>query len=214
MTPPASTQQVDTFAQACRRVGEAGLVRYSSGNLSWRIDSDLMLVSGSRMWLGRMRPEEVTQVRISDAEQVGSIAPSVESRFHAGIYRERPDVHVVLHCQSPCATAICCSAPEEFDFNVIIEVPFYIGEPAVVEYFPPGTLELAKATIAAAKEHDLILLRNHGQVVLGKDFDDVIQKAGFFELACEILLIGKDIQPLRPHAVADLRERARRAKNV
>jgi ribulose-5-phosphate 4-epimerase/fuculose-1-phosphate aldolase len=38
------------------------------------------------------------------------------------------------------------------------------------------------------KTHDLVVLQNHGQVVVGKSFDDVIQKALFFELACGIIM--------------------------
>lgn len=42
------------------------------------------------------------------------------------------------------------------------------------------------------KTHNLIVLQNHGQVVVGKSFDDVIQKALFFELACGIIIRSKD----------------------
>jgi len=70
---------------------------------------------------------------------------------------------------------------------VIPELPIYVGEPAVVKYSPPGSKELADETIAAMQGHDLAILQNHGQVVVGKDFNDTIQKAGFFELACQIL---------------------------
>jgi ribulose-5-phosphate 4-epimerase/fuculose-1-phosphate aldolase len=67
------------------------------------------------------------------------------------------------------------------------------------------------------KDHDLAMMANHGQIVVGKSFDDVIQKAVFFELACEIILRGgDDIRPLAPQAVAELRPQAaaRRVRGV
>ena len=38
------------------------------------------------------------------------------------------------------------------------------------------------------KHHNSILLAKHGQVVCGSDFDDVFQRATFFEMACRILV--------------------------
>ena len=52
----------------------------------------------------------------------------------------------------------------------------------------PSSKELAEKVVSAVQTHDLVILQNHGQVVLGEDFDDAIQKAGFFELACQILM--------------------------
>jgi ribulose-5-phosphate 4-epimerase/fuculose-1-phosphate aldolase len=49
---------------------------------------------------------------------------------------------------------------------------------------------LAKAVTAAMRTHNLVQLRNHGQVTAAADFRHAIQNAVFFELACEIILRG------------------------
>jgi len=200
-----SPEQSRAFVAACHSAAAYGLVRFSSGNMSWRVSDDLMAVTGTGSWLERIGEAQVALCRISDGATVNGARPSVESGFHAGVLRERPDIGVVLHCQSPCATAIACGRPDEINFAVIPEVPFYIGEPAVVPLLQPGSAELAAAVIEAAREHELLLLRNHGQVVLGRNFDDALQRAGFFELACEILLRGRDLQPLPAEFAAALR---------
>ena len=46
----------------------------------------------------------------------------------------------------------------------------------------------ANMLAAAMAKHDLVQIRNHGQVTVGCDFRHVIQNAAFFELACEIVL--------------------------
>ena len=204
MTHAVAQTQLDTFARACRRVAEAGLLRCSSGNMSWRVGEDLMLVSGTRTWLERLTADDVALCRIGDGEVLNDRRPSIESRFHAGIFRARPELNVVLHFQSPDATAVCCGEPEKTNFFVILEVPYYIGRPAVVEYMPAGSPELASAIVEAAGDHDMILLKNHGQVTVGADFDDAIQKAVFFELACHVLLHGRNVRPLPEEAVERL----------
>jgi ribulose-5-phosphate 4-epimerase/fuculose-1-phosphate aldolase len=57
---------------------------------------------------------------------------SAECGFHIGILRARQDVTVILHFQSPFATAIACSGKDYKYFNVITEIPYYIGAVAVI----------------------------------------------------------------------------------
>jgi len=131
---------------------------------------------------------------------------SAECGFHIGILRARQDVNVVLHFQSPFATAIACIGKDYKNFNVITEIPYYIGVVAVIPYPNPGSNELAHEIISAMKCHDLAILKNHGQVTVGKNFEDVIQKESFFELASEIILCaGEHMQFLLEDAIACLR---------
>lgn len=181
-------EQIKVFIDACHQAAAYGLLRYSSGNMSWRVNDELVLMSASRSWLAELTGGDVTVCKIDDGRCINGKTPSVEHVFHIGILRQRSDVNVVLHFQSPYATAIACGEPDKYNFFVIPEIPFYIGRPAIVEYLPPGSPELAEAVVAAMKEHDTAILRNHGLVTVGRDFKDVIQKAGFFELACQILL--------------------------
>jgi ribulose-5-phosphate 4-epimerase/fuculose-1-phosphate aldolase len=47
------------------------------------------------------------------------------------------------------------------------------------------------------KDHDLVLMQNHGEVTVGKSYEEAIQRAVFFELACRIIVVGGDnIAPL------------------
>jgi len=186
-----SDKHIRDFVAASHRVAEHGLVRCGSGNLSWRVDNELMLISASGAWLGEMAEDRVVVARITDAAVLNDRKPSVEIAFHAGILRERRDVNVVLHFQTPCATAIACHDPASVDYFVIPEIPYYIGDIASVPYKTPGTPELAGAVVAAARDHDMVMLCNHGQLTVGKDFDDTIQKAVLFELACEIIVRGQ-----------------------
>ncbi len=83
-------------------------MRCSSGNLSLRFGEDRLLATATRSWLERITPADVALCRISDGERLGGARPTVEIGFHAGILRERPEMNVVLHFQTPCATALAC----------------------------------------------------------------------------------------------------------
>ncbi|MFW6153693.1 MAG: class II aldolase/adducin family protein [Planctomycetota bacterium] len=203
-------EQVEQFVRACRRVGAAELVRCSSGNLSWRAGDGLMLISASRAWLATISDAQVTTCRIADGARVDGPRPSVETVFHAGILRQRADVDVVLHFQTPFATTLACANPAAVTYDVIPEIPVYIGPIAQVPYLPPGSPELAEAVIAAMRSSDLAMMANHGQVVAGASYDDAIQKAVFFELACEIIVRGGDrVRPLAGDEAERLRQAAK-----
>ncbi|MDY6863168.1 MAG: class II aldolase/adducin family protein [Thermodesulfobacteriota bacterium] len=183
-----SQKNFEEFITASHRVAAYSLVRCSSGNLSWRVDDKHMLISASGTWLADIIKDQVAVCRISDGTPLNDKKPSAEIGFHTGILRERSDMNVVLHFQSPFATALACRSPETMNCFVIPEIPYYIGPVAVVPYMHPGSEDLAEAVISAMKDHDLVLMCNHGQVTVGKNFNDAIQKAVFFELACEIIL--------------------------
>lgn len=203
---PVTREQLQTFVQACHEAANRyQLVLCSSGNLSLRLDADEMLVSASASWMGDITPAQVAHMRIADEAVLNDRKPSVESRFHAGILRDRPEVEAVLHFQSPAATAIGCLDATAIDFTVVPEVPFYIGEVQVVPYIQPGTPELADAVIASLREHNVAILSNHGQVACGKTWRDALQKAVFFEMTCRILLeVGDRARRLPPEATAIL----------
>jgi ribulose-5-phosphate 4-epimerase/fuculose-1-phosphate aldolase len=200
-----SRKQQSAFVSACHAAAERGLLRCSSGNLSWRVGDGRMLVTRTRSWLGRLAADDIAVCAIADGASLNGVRPTVEVRFHAGILRARPDVNVVLHYQSPCATALACQKRKPADYNMIPEVPFYIGPVGQVPYLPPGSPELADSVTEVMAKHDLAVMANHGQVTVARDFEHAIQNADFFELACQIILSsGKSARPLSARAVRQL----------
>jgi ribulose-5-phosphate 4-epimerase/fuculose-1-phosphate aldolase len=181
-------EKIDSFIDACHKVADHGLVRCNSGNMSSRLDENLAVISASRTWLAEIKTQQVVICDLQTGQSLNDRIPSVESSFHLGILRARPDANVVLHFQSPYATAIACGNPGNYDFAIIVEVPFYIGRPAVIDFLAPGSQQLAHAVIDAMKHSNMAILRNHGLVTCGKDFHETIQRAVFFELACRILI--------------------------
>jgi len=151
-----------------------------------------------------LRADDVVVCRIDDGCVLNDRKPTVEIMFHAGILRARPDVNVVMHFQTPHATTLACRDSGEVNFFVIPEIPFYIGPIARVPYHRPGSQALAEAVTGAMGDHDMVIMGNHGQVTVARDFDHAIQNAEFFELACQVIVRGGDA--VRPLAEEDVRE--------
>jgi ribulose-5-phosphate 4-epimerase/fuculose-1-phosphate aldolase len=195
---------LDGFIQAAHSTAKHGLLQCSSGNMSWRISDELTAVTANGSWLERLTKDDVVICRTIDGEILNGKKPSVETKFHLGILRARTDVNVILHFQSPCAVSIACSNRRDYNFSILPEIPFYIGKIGWVDFFMPGSRELADAVIDAMKKRDLVLMQNHGLVAVGKSFDDVIQKACFFELACRILLTNPAAETIEQSKIEQL----------
>ncbi len=196
---------INEFVAQAHRVGEAGLTLCSSGNLSWRIgDNALMSATGS--WVPTLAPDQVSLCNVATGEVLNGVKPSIECGFHLGVMREREDVNVVLHFQSKYATAIACMKEIPENFNVTAEVPIHVGRNIpVIPYLRPGSTELAEHVKEALRENNSCLLRKHGQVVCGKDFNDAFQRAVFFEMACRIIVLsGGSPDVLTPDEIEDL----------
>ena len=179
-----TNEHIEQFLSQAHRYGAAKLMLCSSGNLSWRIGEEA-LISGTGSWVPTLYKEKVSI---------------------CNILHERPDVNVVLHFQSEYATAVSCMKNKPTNFNVTAEIPCHVGsEIPVIPYYRPGSPELAKAVVEAMLNHNSVLLTNHGQVVCGKDFDQVYERATFFEMACRIIVqSGGDYSVLTPAEIEDL----------
>ena len=197
--------EYEVFAAAARRAGAVGLMRFSSGNMSFRVDGGRMLVKASRAWMADLTLEQIALCSLADGGSLNGRTPSVEIGFHAGILRARSDVNVVLHFQTPAATTLACGRPESVNFFVIPEIPVYIGPIGIVPFLEPGSRQLADAVTEVMKKHNLAILKNHGMVTVGKSYDEAMQRAVFFDLACDIILRGgARIEALPTDAAAQL----------
>ncbi|GBU06878.1 class II aldolase [Bacteroidales bacterium] len=199
-------KELEEFINNAHRYGREGFVPCSSGNLSARAGENI-IISGTGSWLSSLRKEQVSVCKLETGAFVNGIKPSMENGFHLGVFRNRPDVNVVLHFQSHYATAVSCMKNVgELDFNVTAEIPCHVGkEIPLIPYLRPGSKELANAVSETLKTHNACLLINHGQVVCGKSYDEVFEKASFFEMACRIIVqSGMNYNTLSDQQIEDL----------
>jgi L-fuculose-phosphate aldolase len=88
----------------------------SSANTSARVPGTnhvCVKSTGTSMAFGALDPESSVVVIGLDGNHVDSVRkPSMEVRFHLGIYKVRPDVGAVLHAHSPYATAYAVANQE------------------------------------------------------------------------------------------------------
>ena len=110
--------------------------------------------------------------------------------MHLAAYRERPDVHAVVHAHPPLATGFAV-AGIALDRAVLAEVVTTLGSIPIAEYGTPSTAELPAAVAKFVKAHDGMLLANHGALALGSDLFSAYFKMETIEHAANISLMAR-----------------------
>lgn len=154
---------------------ELGLVAGSAGNISRRVGS-VIYITPSGVPYDYLRPQMIILLDFDGNVLSRGGEPSSEWRMHVLIYREFPEVHAMVHTHSPHATAIAVHGSlrpvsDEGRLRFGDEVP-------VSRQAPPGTWELACATVEALKQgKGACLLARHGAVTVGWTLTDALRRA-------------------------------------
>jgi ribulose-5-phosphate 4-epimerase/fuculose-1-phosphate aldolase len=133
-------------------------------------------------------------------------APSSERMLHCAVYRNNPSVGAVIHSHAPKATTLGLAG---LPFLPISTEAAFIGEIPRVPFIMPGTIELAEAVGAAAKNAPAVIMQNHGLIVGGSnlrhaiDITLIIEQTADKLIACQVL--GKTPPILPDEIVAALK---------
>ena len=170
---------------ACRAMNSLGINQGTSGNISARYGSD-MLITPSGVPYEDLKPGDIAVMPI-DGEYgswKGPLSPSSEWRFHLDIMRSRPDVGSVVHTHSTYATTLAICGKEIPAIHYMVAAA---GGPniRVAPYATYGTEGLSKHALKALEGRTCCLLRNHGVIATGSN----VKRALW--LAVEIETIAK-----------------------
>ncbi|MDB5875852.1 MAG: fuculose phosphate aldolase [Ramlibacter sp.] len=169
MSAPDDMTLREAIIRIARAMDEAGFVPSKSGNVSHRFE-DGFLVTPTGLPYAETAPRDLVRVSLDGAVLSGDRQPSSEWRFHAAIYRARPEVAAIVHTHSPRATALSTARRGIPAFHYMIALA---GGPDIrcADYATFGTEELARAAVTALEGRKAVLLANHGVIATGVTID-------------------------------------------
>ena len=174
----------ETIAQTGRDLLEKGLVARTWGNISCRINTNKMAISPSGLGYENMTEEDVPIYDFENDTFEGKRKPSSEKKVHSAAYRVFGDVDFVIHTHQDYATAVSLGEKEYIELTE--EEERILGNIEIAEYGLPGTDKLKENVEAAYKKGaKVVLMANHGVVVLGKNKDEAMEKVELLEKVCK-----------------------------
>lgn len=155
----------EVLVDTARAMNRSGLNRGTSGNLSVRVPSG-MLITPSAVPYEAMAPTDLIRMDLDGDVLEGVGRPSTEWRLHAGVLRARPEVQSVLHAHPEFCTTLACLRREIPAVHYMVAVAGGTAIPCA-PYATFGTPELADAVVETLAHGTACLLANHGMVALG-----------------------------------------------
>jgi L-fuculose-phosphate aldolase len=186
--PSASEQELRLAVVDCGQICYARhLLTSNDGNISVRFDESRVLITPSGITKGRMEADDLMLIDL-DGDVLASRAgyrPSSETPMHLEVYKQRPDVRAVIHAHPVFVTALTV-AGLEFPGDVLPEVVLTLGDVPVSEYATPSSHEDAEVIRPLIREHDAVLLRQHGSLTVGKDLEQALVNLERIEHVAEV----------------------------
>ena len=180
----------------------------NGGNISYRIGPNQVLCTPTLVSKYDLTPADICLVDLDGNQVAGSKQRSSELLLHLEIYKAVPQAKAVVHCHPPHATAYAitgCLPP-----NLIIpEFEVIVGTVAVAPYETPGTKAFAETVLPYVKNHNTMLLANHGIVCWADTVTRAEWCAEVLDTYCWILMLaaqlGSPILRISEERGADLR---------
>ena len=187
---PTEWQIKDLFCEIGRRCWARSYVASNEGNFSCRCGENRVLATPTGHSKGFLKPEDIVTLDMDGNQVGGEKKPTMETRVHLEIYRQRTDIGAVIHAHPPYAT-IMAVVNKPLPRCVLPEVELYLGEIPLVEYATPGTQKLADVVKPFLRDFSAFLLASHGALTIGKDLEDAYFKMEIVEEFCRVLCYSK-----------------------
>ena len=171
---------------------KAGLIVRTWGNISCRINDTQFVITPSGKAYDTLTPNDIVLVNIADLSYDGDVKPSSEKGIHASCYELRPDINFVIHTHQKNASVVSTLG---LDINNITgEEAEIIGtDVPCATYGLPGQPKLREGVINALKRSTskAAIMKHHGAVCLGTDYEDAFAVANALENVCEKFIVER-----------------------
>ena len=179
------------------RLYKQRLTTTSGGNISLKLNDDVVLITPSATDKGKMNWKEVGIVSLSGRRTNSRIKLSMETGMHLAIYRKKKEIKAIIHAHPVYAssfTAMDCPV----DTTLTAEAAAILGTPCKVPYALMGTDELAMNAAEHIKNSEILLLENHGVLTAGKDLLQAFDRIEVLENAAKMTVITEVMKKKRP----------------
>jgi L-fuculose-phosphate aldolase len=162
-------QSVETFTKVCHHLAQTMYVTGYGGNLAWKLEDNLLLITPTQMNKGTIQPEDVVFIDLKGHTVEGKRRPTGETPMYLKFFNSRPDIVSVIHCHPPVVCGMAISkGPNWLMRPLFPETTTEIGPVPVVPYAEPLTEELGEKFEPFLPKYNSFIMENHGLVTMSR----------------------------------------------
>jgi len=133
----------------------------NGGNISYRIGPNEVICTPTLVSKFDLTPDDLCMVDLDGKQVAGKRPRTSEILLHLEIYKAVPEAKSAVHCHPPHATAYAITGRVP-PSRVIPEFEVFVGKVAISPYETPGTQAFAETVLPYVRQHNTVLLANHG----------------------------------------------------
>ncbi|MCS7250701.1 MAG: class II aldolase/adducin family protein [candidate division WOR-3 bacterium] len=142
------------------------LITASDGNISYKINESKIVINKTNVFKGEIKEKDLILVNFKKRipKEV-----SKELKLHLNLYEINKDIKAIIHSHPIYPLLI---------INQELSKEFYIGtglkeeDISFISYYEPGSEELAQKVKENGRNKKVIILENHGVIVLGRSLKE------------------------------------------
>ena len=188
-------EQREMVAKTMNRLFARGLTTVSGGNISLRINEELFCITPSALDKSCLTADLIAIVGFDGTNHTPHLKLSIESEIHRLVLINRPDINAVVHSHPIYASTFSSiEGDNQILANLTAEAYFFMGDIINVPYHLMGTEPLAKEVAKYSKDYNVMLMQNHGAIVLANDLLGGFDKMALLERAAHMTVIAKQLE--------------------
>lgn len=201
--------QIEELVRASNRLAEVGFVTSQGGNLSIRVEENLVLITPTKVAKGAIKFDDICAVDMEGHTLLAAPGrkPTSEWPFHIRILTNRPDVKGVVHAHPPILTGFAIAGGDWLQRPFLPEPVIEVGPMVMVPYAMPGSDELARNFDPVITKSNGFLMENHGAIMISSE--GAWRAVEFLEMqenAAKSILVSKILGNAKTIATKDVDE--------
>lgn len=188
----------ENLARLHQQLWDAGLVVWSGGNISQRVDGGF-LIKPSGLGYDQLSAASMVYCDLDGKVLEGDHLPSSDTAAHAYVYRHMNDVNGVVHTHSNYACGFA-AAEQEIPCILTAIADEFGGDIPLGPFAIIGDDSIGRGIVATLDGHrsKAVLMRQHGVFTIGKDAKSALKAAIMCEDAAKSAFVAMQLgQPKR-----------------
>ena len=191
------------LVECCHMLYDRNLTVSAGGNMSVRINDREILITPSGVNKGLVREDDLVKMDM-DGNVLSGGKPSIEHKFHLGIYRENPETNAVVHCHPLYCLAILPRG-EDLKSTLTPEGVLLLDQVPTCRYATPGSDELVEAVMEYAHAPAMLMAR-HGAITQGRTLEEAYNRMEELEFQAHLQILAGNAEELPISEIMKLRE--------
>lgn len=201
--------EAEKFVTVCHRLAQNYYVTSRGGNLAWKLEDNLLLITPTKLYKGDISAEDLVFIDLEGKVIEGRRKPTGETPMYLTFFKARKDIVSAVHCHAPSVCAMAISSEKNWLMRPIFpETTIEVGPVPLVPYAEPITERLANNFVPFLQKYNSFLMESHGLVTLSRsDIKETLMLVELLEMSAKSILqalaVG-GIKELDRQAVRDL----------